>query len=93
MYVLQATNTGSSLLSDVGGVELTAGQTVLFPADGCVFTTSWSESKNAYEVSYATHFVGALVTAGESQEPISQAGVAIQLGYISKTGRFVAMTS
>ena len=93
MYVLQATNTGSTTLSDVGGVSMDAGDVRIFPADNCVFNTAWSESKNAYEVTFATHFVGALVTATESQEPISQTGIEVQLGYISKTGRFVAMTS
>ena len=86
MMVIQVTNTSAATIT-VAGFGIRAGRSANFPADRCVFEVD--------QVSGGYNLGGATFYDGQASAPAAliTADLDAQLGYIGKSGRFVAITT
>ena len=91
MYVLRMTNNtgGDITLASAGGIIVSDGDHLHFPADRCVWQTDYNAADGQYEISEARFF--ALDTTGNAVT-LSGANRVVELGIIGKSGRFVALS-
>ena len=84
MYVIQVTGTDV-----IGGINKTATNTVILPADRCTWTDAgYIDGEQQYGISNVHFYPG---NAGSV--PVTGTGTDVALGYLGKSGRFVAITA
>ena len=91
MYVVQYTNNRGSARASFFGISLQDGQEFILPADRCV----WRQVSvdGGYQIQAASVIVGGGNGPAEADIRLdSAAGDTLTLGYLGKTGRFVAIT-
>ena len=91
MYVVRYTNDRGVSRSDFLGVTLQDGQDFILPADRCVWRQS-SADNGGYQIDGVSVIVAAAVPADAEIRLDAMVGDIVTLGYIGKTGRFVAIT-
>ena len=83
MYVIQVSGTGA-----VSGINKTATNVVILPADRCTWTDSgYIAADQQYGISNVNFYPG---NAGAVS--VTGSNIDVQLGYIGKSGRFVGIT-
>lgn len=73
----------------VAGFPINNGADAYFPADRCVWQTSYNAATNQYQIIDARFYDG--VTAAGVDLVVT--GFSAHLGYIGKSGRFVPITA
>ena len=90
MYVVRYTNDRGAARASFFGVSIQDGQEFIMPADRCV----WRQVSvdGGYQIQAASVIVGGDTPAGSDIRLDSAEGDTLTLGYLGKTGRFVAIT-